>query len=112
CLPRTESVMRSLLLPSFTQPRSCHYIGAFLKVSWQEQSRQPCSAHVPQDAVTCFRSASRARNRRTPAFDVVSPAVSANVLTGVFSTSTAWRTSAYSGLRVRASRLTHAQISR
>ncbi len=31
----------------------------------QEQSRQPCSAQVPQDCATCFRSASRARKAHT-----------------------------------------------
>ena len=31
----------------------------------QEQSSQPCSAQVPQDRATCFRSASRARKAHT-----------------------------------------------
>src|SRR5450631_49754 len=34
---------------------------------WQVQSRQPCSAQVPHERATCFRSASRARKIRTPA---------------------------------------------
>lgn len=41
------------------------------------QSRQPCEAHVPHERTTCLRSASRARNTRTPALLLEMPASSA-----------------------------------
>ena len=66
------------------------------------QSRHPCSAHVPQEATTCLRSASRARNTRTPALPAEMPACCAKSLTGMPSTSICRNASAYSGFSVRA----------
>jgi len=43
----------------------------------QVQSRQPCSAQVPHARASCLRSASRARNSRTPALLAEMPAASA-----------------------------------
>ena len=78
----------------------------------QVQSKQPCSAHVPQDLTTRAFSAFRARCTRTDALVCVSPCCSANVLTGVPATSISAKAWAYSGLRSAARLDTQAQIRR
>ena len=55
----------------------------------QVQSRQPCSAQVPQDSIRRFFSACRARKMRTPALLAEIPRCSANVFVGVPCTSIA-----------------------
>src|SRR5581483_9924612 len=72
----------------------------------QVQSRQPCSAQVPQVRTTCLRNASRARKTRTPALLAVIPASAANSCTDTPSTSTRRSAAAYSGFKVSESRAT------
>src|SRR3990167_9567340 len=88
------------------QPDGGHLDHARLQV----QLTHPCSAHVPQDSVARFLSASWARNTRTAALLEDSPFCSANAFTGVPATSIASSASAYSGFKV-ARRDTQAQIS-
>ena len=95
------------------QRRWPHFIpsDALFGSQWHVQSTQPCSAHVPHERTTCFLSASRARNTRTPALVAEIPSAAAKSLTGMPSTSIFCSASAYSGFRVEANLLTQPQIS-
>src|SRR5579885_1236435 len=78
----------------------------------QSQSRQPCSAHLPQVWMSRFFNVLRARWRRTAAEFAVTPEVFARSCTLASSRSTFLIASAYSGLMVFTSALTHLQTSR